>query len=327
MASKMIGIEIGSDTIKMVVVKGDQIQKMAVERLPDHLVQEGRVTAPIMMQRFIKNMMKTHRIRGSQCALVLPPQVVISAHITLPVMSESELKLNLPYEFRDFVGKEGDEFDYDYIVKRIHDNVMELYAAAVRRKLVEDYWTILKKAGLTLKTAMPAELAWMNLLSKTKDAPKKLAIVDIGHETTRINIFRKGVFVMGKTVEVAGQLFDETIAEIQDLDPHAARNRKEGNIDRVQSEEFMHQPYGMVAMEVMKTLDFFNYSLAEGKKPLKEIYFCGGSSNIEILRTAVVKATGMNPHRIYRLVNMKEENIDLAMRCALAAGAAMQEVK
>ena len=327
MSKKLIGIEIGSDSLKLALVKNGKLVKMAVETMPDHMVAEGRIIAPGAMSQFLKQTLKKHKMRAKDCSFVLPPQMVISQRVTLPVMNEAELKLNLPFEFKDYVGREADEYEYDYIVSDMHENVMDLYAAAVRKQHVEDFYDIFKRAGLTLRLAMPAEMAWLNVLTKAKKAPDSLCIIDIGHLKTRINIYKDGHFMMGKDFEFAGQLFDETIALEQGVDTYVARSRKESNINHVQSLESLKQPYGSVAIEVMKAMTFYSYSDGMEKEPVKDMYLCGGSSNIEILRNAIVKATDMVPHHITKLLNVKEDQAALALRCGLAAGAALQNVK
>lgn len=324
MASKMLGIEIGSDSLKMALVKKGTVTAMAAERLPDHLVREGRVVSPATMSQFVKTMLKKYRLPKGDCALVLPPQVVVAQRLTMPVMSEAELKLNLPYEFRDYVGKDASEYDFDYIVIGINDGVMDLYAAAVRRQLVEDYYAIFKKAGLTLKVAMPAEMAWLNIIANCDNAPRKLCIVDIGHRTTRVNIFEHGNYVMGKDIEYAGQLLDETIAAELGIDSHAGRTHKETNNKKVQSADFIQGAYGTVALEIMKALSFFNYSSTSEDGELQDLYYCGGCASIEPLRTAIIKSTGMTAHHVCRLLNMTETVSDMALSCALAAGAGLQ---
>ncbi len=325
MAQKMIGIEFGSNTLKLALCQGSVVKKMAVKRMPEDLVREGRVTSPAAMTAFLKTMMKEEGFRPGPCALVLPPQVVIAHHVTMPVMSEKELLLNLPFEFRDYIGKDGAKYDYDYSVISVADNVMNLYAAAVRKEVTEEYYQIFKKAGLTLKTAMPAEMAWSNLINETPSAPKKLAIVDIGHNSTRVNIFANGDFVMGKDIEMAGAMFDETIAADQQVDAYVARTRKEANMNKVLSSESVSDAYAALAIEVMKTVNFFNYTDAPDTGRLEHLYYCGGSSVIEPLRVALLKSTGLTLHHVYRLVNMGETVSDQALYCALAAGAAIQK--
>jgi len=327
MSKKLIGIEIGSESLKLALVKKGKVVKMAVETMPDHMVAEGHVTAPGAMSQFLKMTMKKHKIRAKDCSLVIPPQMVVSQRVTLPIMNENELKLNLPFEFKDYVGRDADEYEYDYIVTDIHETVMDLYAAAVRKQYVEEFYDICKRAGLTLRLAMPAEMAWLNVITKAKKAPDSLCIIDIGHEKTRINIYKDGHFLMGKDIEFAGHLFDETIALEQGVDTYVARSRKEADINHVQALESLKQPYGSVALEVMKAMTFYSYSDGMEKEPIKDMYLCGGSANIEILRTAIVKATDMVPHHITKLLNVKEDQAALALRCGLAAGAALQNVK
>ena len=325
MAHRMIGVEIGSSTLKMAVSVGGTIRQMAAEKMPEDLVREGRPTSAAAMVDFLKTTMKRNGIRGGSCAMVLPSQLVIAHHVTMPLMSESELKLNLPFEFRDFVGKDGAKYDYDYSVMGVKDNVMELYAAAVRKDVVEEYYSIFKKAGLTLKIAIPAEMAWANLIAASQNLPRKVCIVDVGHNSTRVNIFVDGNFVMGKDIEMAGAMLDETIAAEQKVDAYVAHTRKEANMNKVLSEDVMNDAYQALAIEVMKIVNFYAYTDNSEGGQLEHLYYCGGSSVIEPLRTTLLKATGMTMHHVYRLVNMDDTVSDMALYCALAAGAAVQQ--
>ena len=323
--SRMIGVEFGSNTLKMAVVSGGQVKKMAVEKIPVDLIRDGRILAPAAMTALLKKMMKENGIRGGSCALVLPSPVVVGHHVTLPLMGDEELRLNLPFEFRDFLGKEAGKYDYDYSVMEIRDNVMELYAAAVRRDAVEQYESVFRKAGLNLKVATPAEMAWRNLIAAGEKLPKKLCIVDMGHSTTRVNIFVNGNFVMGKDVEMAGALLDQTIGDNLQIDAVAARIRKEANMNKIHTSEFLGEVYQTLALEVKRILNFFHYTDTTSGEALEHIYFCGGSGFIEPLRTCLLKTTGMTLHHIYRLVDLEGATADQALYCALAAGAAIQK--
>jgi len=323
MSSKTIGVEIGNATIKLAVCSGSKVTRMAVERLPEGLVREGRVTAPAAMSQFIRQMRKRYGIPGGTCALVLPGQAIIGRMVSMPVMAESELQFNLPYEFRDFIGKESGKYTYDYSVVSVKDNVMEMYAAAVPTELVEEYYGILKKAGLKLKAAMPAEMAWLNLIRKAKNEPKKLCIVDIGSKFTRVNIFSDDHYVMGKDIEIAGATIDDAIVNAEGVDPYVARSHKESNIKNVLAEDFSTDIYAAIAIEVMKIINYYCSSTPDGVM-MQDIYFSGGSSAIEALRTAILKRTDFSVHHVRRLVACDAIDDTTVMFCALAAGAGMQ---
>lgn len=325
MASRMIGVEIGSHTLKMVVCSGGVVKKVAVAKIPEDLVIQGKVASVPAMVEFLKTTMKENGIRPGPCAMVLPSPLVIAHRVTMPVVSHSEVLLNLPFEFRDFVGKDGTSYSYDYSVIEVKDNVMELYAAAVRKDAVEEYYSIFKKAGMTLKIATPAEMAWLNLVRRNPNLPKKLCIVDIGHSTTRVSIYGGGNYIMGKTIDKGGALIDETIASMLQIDSHMARMQKEANMNKVQNEEYCQDAYQNLTIEVMKTLNFFGYSEAAEDGQLEHLYYCGGSSAIDPLRNTLLKGTDLVQHHIHRLVNMGDNDNDLALFCALAAGAALQQ--
>ena len=60
MSSKMVGVEIGSSTLKMAVFSGSSVKNMAVKRMPEDLVREGKITAPAAMVEFIKEMRREY---------------------------------------------------------------------------------------------------------------------------------------------------------------------------------------------------------------------------------------------------------------------------
>ena len=190
---------------------------------------------------------------------------------------------------------------------------------------MESYYSALKKAGLTMKVAIPSEMAWLNLVLQGKTVSDKLCIVDVGHSNTRVNFFVNGTFVMGRDIEMGGALLDETIASRNRIDPHSARNIKDANMDGIQNCDELVDVYQALAVEVVKTVEFFNYSVNQGE-PLEHLYYCGGSANIEGLRTAILKNTGLTCHHAQRLLPVSDPGYaGLALYCAQAAGAALQQ--
>ncbi len=323
---KIIGIEIGSDTVKLAVVAGGKVEKMVFTRLPENIYHDGHITAPDAFAEAVKTLMKDNQIHSGACALVLPQNLVISHHVSVPAMPASELELNLPFEFKDFVGKDADKYYYDYSVAGVTESSMDLFAAAVLKSDIDEYTSLLKKAGLSLKIAIPKEMAWLNLINGAKNLPKAVCIVDLGHGATNVDIFCGGSFVMGRKIENGGRQLDEVIAGQLQLDTYAARIRKEANYENILASDAATESYGALAVEVMRVISFYNYSHAEDGNKVEDIYFCGGGSNIEALRIAIVKASSLTAHRIQRLFGDEgEHEDDKYLRCALAAGAAMQD--
>ena len=159
----------------------------------------------------------------------------------------------------------------------------------------------------------------MNVVRRAQ-VTQSLCIIDIGHEKTCVNIYRNGQFAMGKHIDLGGKVFDETIARESGLDAYTARNRKE-----TCAPEILQEPFDALAMEIMKAMTFYSYT--EGAESVMDLYLCGGSANLESLRQAIVKATDMAPHHISKLLMVDREQAAGALRCGLAAGAALQKAK
>lgn len=328
MAGKMIGVEIGNDTVKLSYVSGGVVKTIASERLPENLMLDGKIASPDAMSEIIRDLRKENKIPGGNAALVLPYRAVITNSFSMPPMSDAELKLNLPFEFRDFVGQDGAKYHYDYaVMDTVTDDSgkpekLEIFAAAVRKDVIEKSYNLLKKAGLTLKVAVPHEMAWLNLVRSTDAEPKELCIVDIGRSSTRLYIFSEGKFMMGREIEIGGQLLDEIISAEVKVDTHVARTYKESNMNEVLVMDPCLEAYNNLGVEIMRAVNFYN---AYGNRGgyLQDLYFCGGMSNIEPLRTAIKKATGMTVHNISRLVPGGVASGDTLVT-ALASGAAIQ---
>ena len=324
MTKKNTGFEIGSDSIKLAACVDGEVKAMGVRRLPEGLMESGRVTAPSTMVQIIKDLCSEAGIRGGTCSLVLPRDLVIARKIAMPVVGESELLLNLPFEFRDFVGKDMNKYDYDYCVVSVRGNMMELFAAAVEKEAVEAYYSIFRKAGLKLKAAMPAEMAWLNLIRSSPSEPAKVCVIDVGHTRTRVDIFSDGGFEMGRDIDIGGQSFDRAIADAQGIDLRTARAHKEENLDNVLSSDYCTDLFSELSVEVMKIVNFYRASTVDGFH-LQDLYFSGGSSDIGSLRNAILKRTDMNIHHIRRFTKAKGIPDDVVMYCALAAGAGLQD--
>lgn len=330
MSKTNIGIEIGEDTIKIAVTDGGKVKKLVCEHLPNNMIREGKVTVPAALIEFVKDVRKKYSIPKGNVTFIIPGQLVTTRSIQMPLMPAEEIKLNIPYEFKDYLGQESAKatYDYDYVVTGYNEGengaqgTIEVFAAAVKREALDVFVSIFGKAGLKINHAIPYQMAWQNLISKP-NTPKELAIVDLGYTGTNISIYRDGNFVMGKTVDIGGYHLDQTISKIFSVDEHTARTYKSTNFNNCLATDECIDVYNQIAIEVMKVTNFYAYSTQS--KDLHDIYICGGLATIETLRTRIVKATELDPHRITKLFKDSDDDpTELENSCAIAVAAAIQ---
>ena len=114
MAKRILGIDIGYDTLKLALVNGNQVRKTVVTPMPKRLLREGRVVSPEAMGELIRSTMRENGIRCSRAALALSSEAVFVRNVTVPEMTAEQLSINLPYEFRDYITDELKNYLFDY---------------------------------------------------------------------------------------------------------------------------------------------------------------------------------------------------------------------
>jgi len=112
--AKVLGIDIGYDSVKLALVSGKQVKKTAIASMPKRLMREGRLASPEAMGELLAQTMKKNGIHCSSAAVAFSNEAVFVRNVTMPVMAAEQLSLNLPYEFRDYITEELKNYIFDY---------------------------------------------------------------------------------------------------------------------------------------------------------------------------------------------------------------------
>ncbi len=114
MAKRILGIDIGYDTVKLALVSGKQVKKTAIASMPKRLMRDGRLASPEAMGELLAQTMKQNGIHCNSAAVAFSNEAVFVRNVTMPLMSADQLVLNLPYEFRDYITEEMKSYVFDY---------------------------------------------------------------------------------------------------------------------------------------------------------------------------------------------------------------------
>ncbi|MBR2046445.1 MAG: pilus assembly protein PilM [Agathobacter sp.] len=297
MSKTVLAFDIGESTMKIAQKSGNGIKVHAVQ-MPDNLMKDGIVQMPHMLSDFLKEVKRDLSLPGGECGLVVPDELVVCRSLLLPAMTEKQLKVNLPFEFSDYISGEPNKYVYDYALEEmIYDEEgkpleMKLTGAVMSKESVTGYVNMFKNAGLKLRTLIPQEIALKNMMkaaveSGKAQADKEYCIVNLGHRSTQVYIFKGAEMVVFRTIHLGGQIVDEAIAENENVDVYVARNHKNRNYNKVLDAEYVTDTYGRIAVEVMKVINFYRFNNREST--LEEIYFMGGGSNIPALCSSIAE--------------------------------------
>lgn len=342
MANKMIGVDIGGSELKLARLNGGVVS-LDSQRLPENMIKNGQVQLPRSMTRFLGEARSKAHMPRTRCTLVLPDSVAVCRRLTLPAMTAEQLAINLPYEFRDFIGSESAEYIYDYAVIDVPRDAageptgIEVMAAAAPKDTLNDYAQLFSGTGLRLGRVLPREMAYIELIrSHEASQPaspaavgeqpmaREYCIVDIGHTATRVHIFSGIRLMASRVIDVGGAAINAAIADAMHIDEYLADIHKRENNGGVQNSEEARGVYGRIAIEILRSVNFYRFNSQNTE--LNDIYFSGGGAAIPALRETICTTVSLTPHSISELFAVKcaDGTPDgLLDTCALAAAAAL----
>lgn len=334
MKRSCVGIDIGTCEIKMAVCGGGRIQRTVTEELPDHLVKEGRIVSPQAMSDFIKNAARKNKIKTKNCGVILPSSIAFVRSMTLPAMAREHLELNLSYEFRDFITQEKDKYFYDYAVLGKEEDEagkpknFELIGAATLKENIKNYTDLFRRSGFKLVTAIPEELAYMNLINQAarRKGPAVLeqeyGFVDLGHTAARLHFFKGNKHQANRVIDYGMSLLDLAIAEEHHVDEHIARFYKHANHKQEQESEGCQRIYESITLELMRAINFYRFNSPDNR--LEGIYLCGGGSKVAPLVAQITRELPTDVHVITDLLLPEETRLTDVELCQAAIGVGLQ---
>lgn len=323
--SSYVGIDIGNGNVKIALREGGV--RLISRRLPDNMVSDDDVIAPETMALFLKQVREEERIRTKDCALVLAESNAYFRHVTLPPMTVGELKLNLPYEFRDFIEGDPAEWCFDYAVDNVTTDdegkptQLDLYAAAAKRSLIEERAELLRRAGFRLKAVIPAPMAYTRLLRSffvnyPEFSGRSVVFVDIGYTETAALMFSGERFQALRTINVGCEELDTMIADLHNIDRHTASSYKDSNFRGVLDTPEATGIYDRIALEINKVVNFYNFSNPD--QNIEAMFVLGGGAQINQLVNNLTESFDIHVQRASALLPSDVRNNEMAPSCTLA---------
>ena len=354
MAKSCLGIDIGKDQLKLVLMKGENIVKTASVQMPEGLLKDGRIVSVETTGELIRKTMKENKIRCKEAAVVVSSGICFLRNVTMPEMTAEQLVYNLPYEFRDYITDELKKYVFDYSwgsgeempkgkkLKKASKkkkkeekpeeeenqkrNEMELLAAAAPLEVMEELRLMTRKAGLKLTFAAPEVSACENLLHyklrNEQDKDKEYGILDLGSTSSRLFIFKGDRHQVTRVIERGMEQVEELLADTFHIDIHLAHTWLLANHEDCIHSEVCQDAFSQISVELMRALNFYQFSNPDSR--LEDIYICGGGASIATMRQSLEENLDVKIHEAGELLERMNGSGDEASSLwMLAAGTAL----
>lgn len=334
---EFVGLDIGSHTIKLVHVRRTRntSQPWAITRFATMALDEGIIDGEIIeFDRVLKVVQKLVNLtgtRGLECAINIPPWSTIIKRIPVPKMTLAELKESVHWEAEQYIPFDIKEVyvDVDIIEPNSRpETLMDILLIAAKKNIVNDYIKLAAAAGLKPVTAEPCEITLANLVRisegyQDKADKKSVAIMDIGAETIKMQIFSRGIPVFTRDIRSGGNVVNNNLMQRFNISWEEAEKWKLNGVPeekRVEAAEETARSYNIVVTEIQRSIDFF-LATDRGHSEFKSILVTGGVSNDPafLLALALKLKETITPFRIFpeRLGEEDAHRLNIALGLAL----------
>lgn len=223
----MVGLDIGSDTIAVVELRGgsggiELASRPFVVPTPQDSVQEGVIVEPDVVGATLKDALREHGVRTKKCVSSVGGQSSLVVRITeVPRMTEDELKEAMQWDVERHIPFPADSIIVDYQpIERPDDDPnspnMEVLLVVAQEDMINAHVDALHAAGLTPigidVEPLAASRALVNVLPDEMGA-QTVCIMNIGAATTDITLVRQLILSFVRPIPIAGDSITRAIGQ------------------------------------------------------------------------------------------------------------------
>jgi type IV pilus assembly protein PilM len=294
---KMVGIDVGTAGIKVVEISRwgqgktlenyGEIKSSSLYKEPFRNVEQGSyLLSNYFVSRAIRAVLDEARIRTKAAIFSIPDFSTFCTSFELPPMNANELKDAVYYNASQYIPLPVTEttLDWQLIGGTPGDkkSALKIFLVAIPNQIIQDYQKVAQLAGLELY-AVEAEALGL-VRSLVRENKNCICLIDIGVQSTTINIVDRKVLKKSYSFDFAGSQLTYSISSALDLGHEQAEELKNKEGLTSSKEEISKTLYLLIdplVLEVKKVLsDFYQQ---EGRD-VDTIYLTGGTSNLPGLK-------------------------------------------
>jgi type IV pilus assembly protein PilM len=280
------GLDIGSGFIKLVEVdhSGDQPEVVRVAMrplLPDAIV-EGEIMDPGLVADTIRGLMQEVGVKKKEVVTAVGGHDVIIKKIEMDRMKPSEARQVIRWEAEQHVPFDikSVELDFQVLDPEATGLQMQVLLVAAKRELVENKVSLIMDAGLTPQVIDVDAFALHNAFERNYPEGMQgiVALVNVGHEMTNVNILEDGVPILTRDIPFGSRKVREDLQRERGLTAEQAEDVVQGRAELADLEQFVKGSADEVAVGVERAAAFLMTQQSDAG--LGRLYLSGGGSRI-----------------------------------------------
>lgn len=342
--SKIIGLDIGSNAVKMVEIdrskKRYDLQFIGMAPIPDGAILEKSIKKPDQVARVIKALHSYTVSHSKQVCVSLSGKSVIVKQVAMTSMTDQQLEKQIQIEAEPYIPFDIKDVNLDFFImgdKPEKEGSMDVVLVAAKKDYMIEYTDLLQTCGLVPEVVDvdPFALEVMYENCYTHVAEEIVALVNVGATTININILQGGACKYTRDLPIGGDSITREIMRFFDVPFERAENIKRGaRLEKINSRnlrKIFQRSTEYFVSEVQKILEFFAQNISYD--PIQKIFLSGGAARTYGLSSTMeaelsVPVEIINPFK--SLLTINDKSFDMAYleevgpQMAVAVGLALR---
>lgn len=298
-----VGLDIGSGLIKVAVVdhskKEPELTKVAIQPLQQDAIVEGEVMDPGVVAEAIQSALTSAGVNSKQVVTAVGGRDVIIKKIQIERVKEQQARELMRWEAEQHVpfDMESVELDFQILDPDADGLEMSVLLVAAKRELVDSKVRVLTDAGLQAVIVDVDAFALHNAfeLNHPDAMSGMVALVNIGHDVTNINVLEDGVPILTRDLTLGTRHFREGLQKERGLNADDAQSLLQG-FDRSPHIDAVIETRGEeIAVGIERAVAFIS-SNQRGGASVRAAYTCGGGARIPGLTEALGSRLRIEAH-------------------------------
>jgi type IV pilus assembly protein PilM len=282
-----VGLDIGSGLIKLVAIShasgGPVLTKVAFTSVVNDAIVEGEVMDPAIVADAIKALFGTAGIKAKKVVTAVGGRDVIIKKISMDRMREAEAREVIRWEAEQHVPFDMDnvELDFQILDPEGEGLQMTVLLVAAKRELVEHKLALLSDVGLDATVVDVDAFALHNAfeLNYPEAMHGVVGLVNVGHETTNINILDEGIPVLTRDIPIGTRRFKEDLQRERGLSSEQADKLLRGEESTEALDPFLQSRGEELAVGIERAAAFLQ-SASRSASGIGRIFTTGGGARI-----------------------------------------------
>lgn len=315
---KTVGLDIGSGFIKVAVVDHSkdlpQLERVAVSPVEGDAIVEGDVVDPGLVADTIAAAFEREGIEEREVVTAVGGRDVIIKLIKMDRMEEEEAREVIPWEAEQHVPFDMDNVQLDFEITDPDSEGLQMTVllVAAKRELIDTRIALIQQAGLNPRIVDVEAFALHNALEANYPSAMQgiTALVNIGHDTTTVNILDNGVPVLTRDLTFGTRALALDLQRERGLTSEEALAALRGSAADGSLREFLVDRAQEIARGVERATAFLE--TREMGASVGRLYLCGGGVGVPGLAEALADRLQVETHvaSAVERVQVKPDTLD-----------------